>query len=119
MSGSRTELERGSAVLEFLALGLVAQFAILAIALPALQTQRIQLAANSLAAQIARYITLNPENASRIQELVEQETTNYALDPDLRVLVTTDPRIPRSGQRFTVKVKIGSFETTDTRKMPR
>ncbi|MFM5905672.1 MAG: hypothetical protein ACKORF_06175 [Micrococcales bacterium] len=119
MKTNRCHSDRGSAVIEFVVLGLLAQIVIVAIALPAMQQQRVQLAANSLVSQVARVIAQDPTNLDRIQELVAQQTSNYELGADSRVSVEVSPELPHPGQLFTVRVQIGTIETTDTRRMPR
>lgn len=110
--------DQGSAILELLVLGFLAQFAILAVALPALQIQRQQLAAVSLAQQVARATSHGQGDAGYVQTLVQLNADNYQLDlSDFQLELI--PESPKAGELFTVSVQVQSAQTQTTMRMPR
>ena len=118
LAGLLTSKDHGSAILELLVLGFLAQFAILAVALPALQLQRQQLAAVSLAQQVARATSHGQAGASYLQTLVRLNAANYQLNPsDFQVELI--PETPNAGELFTVAVQVQSAQTQTTMRMPR
>ena len=110
--------DQGSAILELLVLGFLAQFAILAVALPALQVQRQQLAAVSLSQQVARATSHGQAGAGYLQTLVQLNADSYQLDPSGFQLELV-PESPSAGELFTVSVQVQSAHTQTIMRMPR
>ena len=69
----KTHSEVGSAALEFLVFGLVAQLVLTGFGLELLRQQRAQIVSQSIARQAVRLVIADPANASdRVQEMLNQ-----------------------------------------------
>jgi hypothetical protein len=90
-------LDVGSAALEFLVFGLVAQLVLTGFGLDLLRQQRAQIVSQSIARQAVRLVIADPANApARVQEMLDQirqrqgrVATNFS--------VSWLPRLPVSG----------------------
>ena len=69
----QTSLDSGSASIEFLVFGLIAQLVIVGFGLDLLKTQRAQIASQSLARQVARLVVADPDKSGdRVRALLSQ-----------------------------------------------
>jgi hypothetical protein len=112
-------VEEGSALLEFVVLGLLGQVVVLGLAIPALNNQRQQLAATNLAAQISRGVATQRFDSSSFTDVEEQTRANYDLPDDVEITISMTPESPHSGQVFEVTASIGSVAAHEKRRMPR
>ncbi len=103
---SHTKPDRGSAVIEFLVFGLIAQLVVTGFALDLLRQQRAQIASQSLARQVVRLVIANPQKAGdRVQDLLSVTADDHGLTPyDFKV--SWSPRNPKTGDWVVAQASV-------------
>ena len=110
--------DSGSAVIEFIVLGLLAQCLILTFGLGALQSQRQQLAVTLAARQAARLVTQDPQGAAGLDSFSQDLESSFGLD-DGSLKVSINSESPQAGQLVAATAAIGAIQTTVVMRVPR
>lgn len=112
--------DEGSALIEFVVFGLVAQISILMFAGSLLEQQKLQLAVESSARQAVRAATLSKDAAQAdvASSIEAQQTANFGLVPGrLRIPVT--PAAPEAGELVSATASIDGASATARMRVPR
>lgn len=98
--------EVGSAALEFLVFGLVAQLVLTGFGLELLRQQRAQIVSQSIARQTVRLVIADPANASdRVRQMLGQ-ISQLQGKPESDFEVSWLPRLPVSGEWVVATAKV-------------
>ena len=108
----------GSASIEFIVLGLLAQALILGFGLSALQEQRTQLGVQLAARQAVRLVALQPDQATQLHALTNEIETSVGLAPG-GLKLSQVPERPSAGELVSVRATIGGTSSTSTMRVPR
>jgi hypothetical protein len=108
----------GSAVIEFIVLGLLAQLLILTFGLGALQGQRQQFAVTLAARQAARLVTQHPEEAFSPEVLGHELESSFDMQSG-SLRLTVSPFSPQPGQLVAATAAIGAIRSTVVMRVPR
>jgi hypothetical protein len=112
--------EEGSALIEFVVFGLVAQISILMFAGSLLEQQKLQLAVESSARQAVRAATLSKDAAQGdVAKAIEtQQSANFGLVPG-RLRITFTPVAPAAGELVSATASIDGVSATARMRVPR
>ncbi|MEN9990171.1 MAG: hypothetical protein RL508_1150 [Actinomycetota bacterium] len=110
--------DKGSAIIEFVVLGLLAQCLILTFGLGALQLQRQQLAVTLASRQAVRLMTQDVGAGGRLDSLSQDLESSFGLSEGTLTL-TVRPENPEAGQMVSVTATIDATHSTSTMRMPR
>jgi hypothetical protein len=112
--------EEGSALIEFVVFGLVAQISILMFAGSLLEQQKLQLAVESSARQAVRAATLSIDAAQGdVAKAIEtQQSANFGLVPG-RLRITVTPVAPAAGELVSATASIDGVSATARMRVPR
>ena len=110
----------GSALIEFVVFGLVAQISILMFAGSLLEQQKLQLAVESSARQAVRAATLSKDAAQAdvANSIEAQQTANFGLVPG-RLRITVTPIAPAAGELVSATASIYGASATVRMRVPR
>ena len=120
---TRTNLlqnDEGSALIEFVVFGLVAQISILMFAGSLLEQQKLQLAVESSARQAVRAATLSKDaaQADLASAIESQQSANFGLVPG-RLRITVTPGAPAAGELVSATASIDGVSATARMRVPR
>ena len=112
--------EEGSALIEFVVFGLVAQISILMFAGSLLEQQKLQLAVESSARQAVRAATLSKDSPQAdVANVIEnQQSANFGLVSG-RLQITVTPVAPVAGELVTATASIDGVSATARMRVPR
>jgi len=112
--------DEGSALIEFVVFGLVAQVSILMFAGSLLEQQKHQLAVESSARQAVRAATLSKDAAQAdvANSIEAQQTANFGLVPG-RLRITVTPNAPAAGELVSATASIDGASATVRMRVPR
>jgi hypothetical protein len=102
----KTASDSGSAAIEFLVFGLVAQLVITGFGLELLKEQRAQIVSQSLARQVVRLVIANPVSAGgRVQDLLAVTAENQGKAVD-EFKVSWSPVVPQVGDWVVAQASV-------------
>ena len=110
--------ETGSAMVEFVALGLVLQCSVLLFGTQILQDQKDQLAVSSSARQAARALTLDSAAGVTVEQIQAQQTGNFGLRSG-ELNISVEPVAPGPGQVVSATATLHGFRSEVRMRVPR
>jgi hypothetical protein len=113
-----SEGEKGSAIMEFVLFGLVAQIAILIFALDLLGHQKLQMAVETAARQAARNAALPGGSFVGVDAIEKQQSRNFDLAPG-RLNLELSPSQPTAGDLVTATASIDGVTAKASMRVPR
>lgn len=112
--------EKGSALIEFVVFGLVAQLAVLLFAGQLLDEQKLQIALTTSARQAARAATLSAQTggAANLAAIRSQQESNFGL-ANGRLQISLNPASPTMGDLVVATAIIDGHSASATMRVPR